>query len=363
VTSASQAQARHPRAAAAGSLAPVLLDPLADPRWERLLRRAPQACAFHHPRWLGLLHAQYRYPMTACAVAGDDGELLAGLPVARVESRLTGRRLVALPFSDHCAALVADGAPQGTAAALGAALADLHRRAGLRLELRGADAPHGAADGARYHHHVLPLEPDAAAVERRFRRSQVLRGVRRALREGLEAEPRTDVAALEAFYRLHVATRARLGVPTQARRFILRFAEPFRAGLGFTLVVRRDERPVAAAVFLAFGGVLTYKYGASDARFLATRPNNLLFLEAIRWGCRHGMRALDLGRTDWGHESLRAFKLAWGSEERELRYRVLGRPGGGGATARSERALGAVLRRSPPVASRVVGELLYRHVG
>ena len=47
-------------------------------------------------------------------------------------------------------------------------------------------------------------------------------------------------------------------------------------------------------------------------------------MEAIRWGCEHGMRTLDFGRTHWGQEGLRSFKLAWGAEERELRYRHLG---------------------------------------
>ena len=345
-------------------LVPVVLDPLADPRWAQLLPRAPAACAFHHPAWLRLLGEHYGYGFVACGLAAPDGRLVAGLPIARVESRLTGRRLVAIPFSDHCMPLVSTNAPSGTPAKLGRTLDAFRRRHGLRLELRGpATGVTAEAPGPRYHHHVLPLEPDVALVERRFRKSQVLRGVRRAVREGLHAEIRTDVAALEAFYRLHVATRARLGVPTQERRFILRFADLFRAGLGFSLTVRRGEQPLAAAVFLTYGGLLIYKYGASDARFLAARPNNLLFMEAIRWGCQHGMRALDFGRTDWGHESLRAFKLAWGSEERELQYRVLGGAGGGKHTERLEHALGALLRRSPPIMSRVVGELVYRHVG
>jgi hypothetical protein len=118
---------------------------------------------------------------------------------------------------------------------------------------------------------------------------------------------------------------------------------------------------VAAAVFLTHRGLLTYKYGASDPGALALRPNNLLFWEAIRWGGEAGMHALDLGRTDWGHDSLRAFKLAWGADESELRYHRLGggrRPVHGGG---SLRALGAVLRRSPPIVSRVAGEILYRH--
>jgi lipid II:glycine glycyltransferase (peptidoglycan interpeptide bridge formation enzyme) len=187
--------------------------------------------------------------------------------------------------------------------------------------------------------------------------------VRRARREGLSAEHRSDPAALAAFYRLHVATRARLGVPTQPRRFIMSFADLFADGLGFVLSVGDGARPHAAAVFLTFGDVLTYKYGASDPRRLGARPNNLLFMEAIRWGCDHGMRWLDFGRTDWGHESLRAFKLAWGADERELRYRRLGAAPSAGRGGSPQRALGVLLRHSPPVASRIVGEVLYRHAG
>jgi len=350
-------------ATAAGAPTALELDPLADPRWTDLLARAPDATVFHHPGWLALLRGSYRYGMTACCVAREDGTLIGGLPVAEVSSRLTGRRLVALPFSDLCPPLLADDAPPA-ALALGEALRDLQRRRRLPLEVRGAGKVLSLAPaGERFHHHVLSLEPDVAAVERRFAKAQVRRGVRRARREGLDAVIATDRAALEGFYRLHVATRQRLGVPTQPRRFILGFEALFRDELGFVLLVRHDGRAVAAAVFLTFGDTLLYKYGASDAHFLPMRPNNLLFMEAIRWGCEHGMRRLDFGRTHWGHESLRAFKLAWGAEERELRYRHVGAAAPGGRSARRERVLASVIRRSPPLAGRVIGEVLYRHAG
>jgi CelD/BcsL family acetyltransferase involved in cellulose biosynthesis len=342
----------------------IEVDPLAEPRWLDLLARAPDATVFHHPGWLALLASGFRYGMTACCVAAQDGTLAGGLPVAEVTSRLTGRRLVALPFSDLCPPLVARDAPPGSAIALGEALRELQRRRGLPLEVRGTgESLRAAPPGERFHHHVLALEPDVAAVERRFAKSQVLRGVRRARREGLEAVVATDREALEAFYRLHVGTRQRLGVPTQPRRFILGFEALFGAGLGFVLLVLREGEPVAAGVFFTFGETLIYKYGASDARFLPLRPNNLLFMEAIRWGCEHGMRQLDFGRTHWGHDSLRAFKLAWGAEERELRYRLVGAAVPGGRSARSERVLAGVIRRSPPLAGRVIGEALYRHAG
>ena len=127
------------------------------------------------------------------------------------------------------------------------------------------------------------------------------------------------------------------------------FERLFAEGLGFVLVVRHEERVIAAAVFLTAGDTLFYKYGASDERFLGLRPNNLLFMEAIRWGCEHGKRRLDFGRTDWDHESLRAFKLAWGAEELELQYRHLGGAGPGWRSAKNERVLASIIRRSPPV--------------
>jgi Acetyltransferase (GNAT) domain len=318
-----------------------VMDPVADERWLELVRRAPGATVFHHPAWLRLLRDTYRYELSACVV-GD-----AGLPIAAV----TGRRLVALPFSDLCPPL--GGTPE-----LVRALDEL--RAGRPLEVRG-DLEGGAA-GERFHHHVLALEPDVEPVVRRFAKPQALRGVRRAQREGLTCERRTDAAALGTFFALHMRTRRRLGVPTQPRRFILGLERLFAEGLGFVLLVRAGDRPVAGAVFLTFRDVLTYKYGASDERFLQSRPNNLLFMEAIRWGCEHGMRTLDFGRTHWGQEGLRSFKLAWGAEERELRYRHLG----GVPAARHgglERLLGGAIRHSPPQAGRVIGEVLYRHAG
>jgi CelD/BcsL family acetyltransferase involved in cellulose biosynthesis len=340
------------------------VDPLVDGDWLALVQRAPDASIFHHPAWLSLLRDAYGYAIEACCVAAPDGRLLGGLPVAEVSSRLTGRRLVALPFSDFCPPLIAPEAPAEAVVALRDALVRLRSNRGVPLEVRGnGQALRGAAPGERFHHHVIALEADVAAVARRFTKPQVSRGVRRAVREGLQTTRCVDRSALLAFYRLHAATRRRLGVPTQPRRFILGFEELFQQGLGFVLLVHRQGQPIAAGVFLTFGDTLLYKYGASDARWLQTRPNNLLFMEAIRWGCEQGMRALDLGRTHWGQESLRAFKLAWGAQERELRYRYVGGGAPPARNGRGERLLGAVIRRSPPLAGRVIGEVLYRHAG
>jgi Acetyltransferase (GNAT) domain len=282
----------------------------------------------------------------------------AGLPLALISSPLTGRRLVALPFSDLCPPLSGDGAEHGLVAAVN----DLCVSLGIELRVHGPLAGVGRP-GPAYHHHLVCLEPDVEAVQRRFTRRQALQGVRRAQREGVVVEHRTDPKALAAFYRLHAATRKRQGIPTQPRRFILAFAGLFEQELGFVSLASVGGRPIAAAVFLAFNGVLTYKYGASDPRFLDRRPNNLLFLDAIRWGCEQGLHTFDMGRTDLGHDSLRAFKLMWGAEERLLQYTEVGEAAAARRSSDPPQAMRVLIRRMPPILSRGLGELFYRHVG
>lgn len=339
------------------------LDPVADRRWVQFLDHTVDASPFHHPAWLALLRRTYRYPVEALCVIDRDGAIAAGVPLARVESRLTGRRVVALPFSDACSPLALPGPSAAAAPALLEALGVERAHTGLDIELR---APvRGIAGGhvvPRFLSHRLALGEDSAAILRAAR-SQVRRGIAKADREGVTVTRATGRASLEAFYALHLRTRRRQGVPTQPKPFILAFEELFGHGLGFVLVARHAGRPIAAAVFLSFGGTLLYKYGASDERHLAVRPNNLLFAEAIRAGCAAGCHVLDFGRTDFDNPGLAAFKRSWGAAETVLHYTYVADapPQSGSGTA--SRALAAVIRRAPPLAGRAIGTALYRHVG
>ena len=335
-----------------------LLDPRTDERWREFIGRAPGATAFHHPAWLELIASQYGYDFEACCLVDGGGRLAAGLPWARVESRLTGRRLVALPFSDACAPLH-DGADEER---LVAAADEERRDQGLGLEVRWGV---GALDGPSPHlywRHVLALEADADAVARRAR-SGIRRGVAKARREGLTFERRTDARAIDDFYRLHLRTRRYQGVPTQSKRFISGLRALFHEGLGFVaLVAPPGLSPIAAAVFLRFGPHLTYKYGASDRAALALRPNNLLFAEVIRWACEDGCRELDFGRTDLANDGLASFKRGWGAEEVPLHYTFAGLEPPRGES-RAQQIVGRVIRNSPPIVGRLTGAAMYRHFG
>ena len=331
---------------------------LDDPRWQELLERSPAANAFHHPSWAKLLGECYGYRTFALARLDDGGRVEAGLPVAEVRS-FGRRRWTSLPFTDECMPL---GPVDGLAAELDAArAAAVVGRVDVRAPLDVYAGAHAETDAFR---HVLELGPDAEHVFAGFRRKQVQQPLEKALERGLvRIELGVEAADLtERYYALHTATRRRLGVPVQPRRFFeLVWRRMLERGLGFVLLARAGETTVAGAVFLAWNGTLTYKYSASDPAAWQLRPNNVLLWEAIRWGCENGYCSFDFGRTDAGNDGLRRFKTGWGAVESPLVYTTVGpqpaRHGAGGP----RRAAGFVLRRSPAWVCRGVGELLYRY--
>lgn len=336
------------------------LDPLRDQRWQPFVEASPSAGIFHHTGWLQLLHDQYRYPMLSPCVLDERGAILAALPFALIKSRLTGTRLVALPFSDLCSPLTGAGCEHEIGALLKSIRAQ-HERDSVDVEIRAELEGVGHA-GTAFYHHTVALGPDLDAVRGGFS-SSVRRRVSKAERECLEVVLARDRSALDEFYRLHLITRRRQGVPTQPKRFILRFAQLFERGLGFVLLARADRRTIAAAVFLTFNGVVTYKYGASDPTALKKKPNNAVLMEAIRWGCANGYHTFDLGRTDMNNDGLRAFKRGWGADERVLTYTRLSRVETSSNGEPVPRFASYLINRLPPVGGRIAGELLYRHFG
>jgi CelD/BcsL family acetyltransferase involved in cellulose biosynthesis len=335
---------------------------LTDPRWADFVATHPAATPFHHPDWTRLVAGCYGFRAFAFAVSDASGAIRAGLPVVEVRHLRGGPRWVSLPYTDYCPPLASKGEHEEQ---LVAALLRSSRAAGVRrVEIRGPIAD-GAAAGPSALRHVLALDPNPADVYAGFHRSQVQRNIRRAEREGLTVRLGTSPHDLvDTFYRLHLRTRRRQGVPVQPRRFFrLLWDNTIATGLGSLLIVEAAGQPIAAAVFLTWNETVIYKFGASDESSWSLRPNHLLFWHAIRAACEQGCRWFDFGRTDIGQEGLRNFKLSWGAVEEPLFYgMVSGTPESApSADGMATRVLGPVIRHGPLLLCRAVGETLYRY--
>src|SRR5258705_3628038 len=75
--------------------------------WQTFVESHPNSRIFHTSGWLEALRRTYGYEPIVYA-ASNGRSITSGIPFCRIRSRLTGRRLVSLPFSDHCQPLVAE---------------------------------------------------------------------------------------------------------------------------------------------------------------------------------------------------------------------------------------------------------------
>jgi len=331
-----------------------------DEVWLAFVRSHADATPFHHPAWMDLMTRTYGYRPFVLTLTDASGEVAAGIPILEIHSWLTGSRFVSLPFTDHCPLLARD--PESLAM-FTAGLADWSGSAGgPRIEIRGSMPAVPwmltAVVGVR---HILPLEPDSRQIRARFKpgRSQ---GIRKALKEGVDVRLTRSRDGVGAFYRLHCLTRRKLGVPVQPERFFERLWETIiQKDLGHVLLAYRSEQPIAGAVLLTWNGQLILKYSASDPSQLRSSPNNLVLWTAIDWGCRNSYRLLDLGRTDLDDWGLRNFKRGWASTELPLQYSYVATDPPKHRTGFAMRTASRVIRSTPPIVARGVGELLYGH--
>jgi Acetyltransferase (GNAT) domain len=333
-----------------------------DGHWESFISSDIRANVFHHPGWIGTIADCYGYRPSVIAVLDAQRTIRAGLPVMETGSPLTGHRLTSLPFTDHCFPLY-DGADSRQQLTDG--LVDLLRSPdNPRTELR-CELPEGPGIHASHQHvlHTVVLDPNSEAVFSRIS-SMHRRNVRAAEKKGVRIERGNGPEELEAFYRLHLQTRRRQGVPVQPRRFFSLLGERvLKPGLGFVVLAYKDTQCLAAAVFLHWQNTLTYKYGASTPDSWNLRPNNLLMWSAMRWGCENGYHWFDLGRTDLANSGLRAFKSGWGAMEEPLVYSSSHAGSSSTIVDIAMPLAHSVIRHSPPWVCRVTGELLYKHFG
>lgn len=333
-----------------------------DPRWLAFVSQHPAASAFHHPSWAQLLAECYGYQPVLLSKLGDTGAVVGGLPFLEVKSRLTGNRMVALPFTDFCPPLVPSDAVRDELIEL--VQAEVRNKIWPRTEVHWPLPDRlGIYPSQPMARHVTRLSADPEEVLRRFKGS-VVRLIHQAETAGVVIRRGESWSDLRSFYGLHQETRRRQGTPVQPLHFFrLLWERILSAGIGTVLLAWKDAQPVAAAVFLRWNRTLIYKYGASLPAYWHLRPNNLLFWSAIRWGCESGCEVFDWGKTDLDNEGLRHFKRGWGGKESIVHYSIVADHAPARSPSGPGHILVPVIQRSPIWVGRVVGELLYGHFG
>jgi lipid II:glycine glycyltransferase (peptidoglycan interpeptide bridge formation enzyme) len=344
--------------------------PVNDPRWQNFLQRHPRSSVFHTAEWLDALRRTYDYEPIVFTTSRSDADLTNAVVLCRVESWLTGRRLVSLPFSDHCDVLA--GAATELAPIVSALEQDLRDKKLRYVEIRPKHALETANLGSHSTHgyclHQLDLRPSLDALRKNCHKDSTQRKIQRAEREGLAYEDGRSDSILDSFYGLMLLTRRRHMLPPQPKKWFQNLIDCFGESLKIRIAIK-DRQPISAILTLSYKDTLVYKYGCSDAQFHHLGGMHLLFWQSIQEAKRDGLRVFDLGRSDWEDAGLIRFKDRWGAKRSEITYlRLLAsRQSKGTYLSTGDDWKGRIAKKIfPRLPDRVLcaaGQLIYRHIG
>jgi hypothetical protein len=344
------------------------LNPISDHRWLDFVGRHPDASVFHTREWLRAISNTYGYEPVAYTTSRGD-ELSNALVFCRISSWLTGKRLVSLPFSDHCQ-------PLANVSDLRAILHHLKQQRRFTqhkyIELRPVsmdiyrEAEFELTKSESFRFQQIDLRPDVKGIYSRFHESCIRRKIKRAERETLVYESGRSEDLLKKFRHLFLLTRRRHKLPPQPAAWFYNIVDCL--GHMVTIhVASKGAIPVASIVTLSFKNTVVYKYGCSDAQFSNMGGTQLLFWKAIQQAKDAGMEKFDLGRSDHNDEGLIAFKGHLGAASSDLYYYRDSTSPIAAGSAKSPKWASSLMREAlvhlPDHLLARAGQILYRHMG
>ncbi|HKO25449.1 MAG TPA: GNAT family N-acetyltransferase, partial [Chloroflexota bacterium] len=231
---------------------------------------------YYTPAWLDLITDLYGSSALSLISTNASGRVTGYLPLCFIQSPVTGRRLVSLPFADHCPLLATDEASANDLVDQAILLAQEKRAKYLELRAGVNDVLARRSDlvaSNLYVRWLKPLTPDGDALWQSVDGS-VRRAIKKAKRLGVHVRMVQDRAEMEHFYRLHVLTRSKkLGMPAQPRRYFFALWDTFAPSGALQLWLAEQQGVmVAGSILLASATTVQLAYNASDARYQHVRP-------------------------------------------------------------------------------------------
>lgn len=327
------------------------------PRWDAFVMANKAASFFHLSGWARVTEEALGH-RAIFLYAERGGEIEGVLPLALVDSWLTGRALVSTP------ACIEGGVLADSEAAAQAledeALLIARQLDCARLELRGRSARHqdwpSANHYVRFEKPILPKVEDNLAAIPRKQRAVVRKGIALGLADEIDD-------ALDNFHALYCDNSQRHGSPALPRRYFDLLRAVFGPACEILTVRDGEGRALSSVLSFYFKDTVLPYYAGDLPAAREFHANDFKYWALMKRACERGFKTFDYGRSRVGSGSW-SFKKNWGCTEQPLvyQYRVLR-----GAAPEHHpgnpkyRALIGLWKRLPPGLARAMGPHLVRH--
>ncbi len=304
----------------------VFVDSLEDERWDRFVEMHPNGWIYHLSAWKLLLEKSFSHIKGFCIaqISNTNNEICAGLPIFEVNSFLTGKRLVSIPFGTLCDPLYYHEDDLRVIADCAIQLADSHKCSFIEIRSYnsiGVKKDERFKAHLTYKNHYLELNDDLESIKKRFHRTCVRQRITRSLKSGLRLKVGNSLRDLEQFYSLYLITRKRIRLPPMPFHFFKIMWELFQSsGKVSLLLAEHEETAIAALIMFKYKNRVSVEFAESDGSYKNLSPNHFLFWNAITISKAEGYSVFDFGRTSPENKELMAFKNHWGAHITDIQH-------------------------------------------
>lgn len=330
--------------------------------WNELLLPVCASTIFHTSNWSKVLQESYDYkPLYLSSIVSDRLEAL--VPLMEVNSFLTGKRGVSLPFSDFVQPIYNDKN------SLNNIFITLKKIGEYRnwnyMELRGCGDLIANRPSEIYVNHTIDLSQNIYNLFNRLSRS-TKQFIEKARQNNVEIFFGSSRDTLMNFYELNCRTRKAHGLPPQPLGFFERvFENIIEKKLGVIAFSKYRKRFVSSIICFFFNNNVILKYMGWDRNYKLSRANDLLIWHLIEYFSVNGFRNLSFGRTGLEDSGVIYFKNRWGAEQTYsayMRYDFAKK-----AFVKNQFKVSKfqhyLFKSSPLGLLKFYGDILYRHVG
>jgi hypothetical protein len=340
------------------------LNPTEYENWNDEIIKLNHYSFFHSSEWLEVLQKTYGY-RPVCFCTFKENSLSSAVSAVEIKSKLTGRRLISLPFSDFCEPLFSS---IEEAEMLKEKIFEYCKDNDLGfMEFRTSETkfPFETEQFRTDLRHILNLSPNEDEIKKNLSEN-TRRNIKSALKEGLEIKEENSLEAIKKFYELQCITRKKHGLPPQPESFFNNIYKLIISkNKGSMFFAYNKGYPVASLMFFTIGEKVLYKFGASINDNLPKGANHILMWEAIRKYSKEGYKEFDFGRTETNHEGLKRFKLGFGADERliyttryDIRKKIFIQP-----DSKTTGIHNRIFTHTPLPILKLIGNTIYKYVG
>lgn len=342
-------------------------------QWNEFVYHHPHGSIYHLSLWRQVIEQSFRHISGKYLVAIDraSNHILAGLPVFKVKSWLLGNRLVSAPFALVCDPLATDTSVLLQLTDSARQLYEKHQVNYFEIRSSGSLAPEMARPfnglDANVMHEV-DVTVDPGNLYRSFHKKSVRGVIAKAKRAGLQIRIGNEPRDLEIFYKILCFTRRRKALPALPFKFFKALWFTMQPnGLLTIMFATHKGRVIGGLLLLEYKTTLIAEYGCDLVEYRKIGVNQFLDWEAIQYAQSKGMKKYNFGRTAKSNHGLIRYKQNWASKTIPLTTYYYPPEhvdkGGMDSTSFKYKMAQMVFKHATPGLSRILGNMLYRHMG